>query len=285
MFKVKQKKNEQRQYLFMLYFLYIFLFTSKLFADYRIPVTPTDPTVSHFEIKRGDGDPHYTGDLSYQIPLLTIPGTGNLNYDINLQYVMGNGVPASEAGSWVGLGWNLNMYQITCSPVSRHAPIGGSDYSGTYLEGANDMFYLKFPGGATPVYKFSNTWMPIKWSALKIKAIGWGTKSWSIDSTNCQFQDYSGFVVTDLDGTKYVFLENLKMTSRDSLKNRTFSAGGSGNYNQIYGIFNYVFKLSAILAPDYVDANGNLIPKDGGTAITVNGHLNVPFSGIVMILP
>lgn len=52
----------------------------------------------------------YTGDFSYNIPLLTVPGPGG-GYPINLAYSSG-ATNINEAGSWVGLGWNLNIGAI-----------------------------------------------------------------------------------------------------------------------------------------------------------------------------
>ena len=51
----------------------------------------------------------YTGDFTYNIPLMSVPGP-NGGYPINLFYNSGAGM--HEAGSWVGLGWNLNIGAI-----------------------------------------------------------------------------------------------------------------------------------------------------------------------------
>ncbi|MEO0778615.1 MAG: hypothetical protein AAF146_18760, partial [Bacteroidota bacterium] len=51
----------------------------------------------------------YTGDSTYNIPLLNIPGP-NGGYPINLFY--NSGIRPNDAGSWVGLGWNLNIGAI-----------------------------------------------------------------------------------------------------------------------------------------------------------------------------
>ncbi|MEL6637086.1 MAG: hypothetical protein AAFR05_10075 [Bacteroidota bacterium] len=52
----------------------------------------------------------YTGDFTYNIPLMSVPGP-NGGYPINLFYNSGAGM--HEAGSWVGLGWNLNIGSIS----------------------------------------------------------------------------------------------------------------------------------------------------------------------------
>lgn len=48
----------------------------------------------------------FTGDFSYNIPLMTVPGPDG-GYPINLAYSAASAGPGMEAG-WVGLGWNIN---------------------------------------------------------------------------------------------------------------------------------------------------------------------------------
>ncbi|MGZ3862794.1 MAG: hypothetical protein ACXVPN_10320 [Bacteroidia bacterium] len=47
----------------------------------------------------------YSGDFSYNLPLLSVPGP-NGGYPINLSYHSGIGM--EQEASWVGLGWNIN---------------------------------------------------------------------------------------------------------------------------------------------------------------------------------
>jgi YD repeat-containing protein len=221
-----------------------------------------DPTVAQFPIVRGAGDPDYTGDLNVTIPLMTVPGRGGLDFDVNLIYVHGNGVPASESASWVGLGWNLNMYQITCSPT--YDPNVYS--SGSLLSGDKDNYYLYYPGGTVPFREFADGWTPLNWSAIKIESFDYTNPSSSEEPD----QDYARFVVTDLDGTRYVFGHKLRMKSEKQLTNHCIPNSGilcvhwSGPpYGHPYF---YVFKLTAILGANYVDGGGDAyVPGDGGT--------------------
>ena len=48
----------------------------------------------------------FTGDFSYNIPLLDVGG-----YPVNLHYQ--SGITLSQEASWVGLGWNINPGAIT----------------------------------------------------------------------------------------------------------------------------------------------------------------------------
>lgn len=52
----------------------------------------------------------FTGDFSYNIHLLTVPGPDG-GYPINLTY--NAGITMDQEASWVGLGWNLNVGGIT----------------------------------------------------------------------------------------------------------------------------------------------------------------------------
>jgi hypothetical protein len=205
-----------------------------------------DPTVTLFPIVRSVGEPDYTGDLNINIPLLTIPGRGRQNFDIELQYVMGNGVPISESASWVGLGWNLNMYEITCEPVWKlQPPPPNGDriphhfykYSSEYL---SDFFYLNYHRGSISFWLKSvmtdgiRDGVPQKWSAIKIQAF-----------KEASSEEFKYFVVTGLSETKHVFANRLSKESRNSFWNHSNST------------YYYVFKLTAILSPDYVDGGGD----------------------------
>lgn len=67
-----------------------------------LPGGPDQPEVQTFTPVGTDGMVDlFTGDFSYNIPLLEIDG-----YPINLAYTAGVGM--DQEASWVGLGWNLN---------------------------------------------------------------------------------------------------------------------------------------------------------------------------------
>jgi hypothetical protein len=68
---------------------------------------PTQPEASSFTpIGVSDMVDPFTGDFSYNIPLMDIDG-----YPINIAY--NSGVSMDQEASWVGLGWNLNAGAIT----------------------------------------------------------------------------------------------------------------------------------------------------------------------------
>ena len=222
------------------------LFVQSIFVGPAFPanwVEASDPSVSNFKITRGDGDASYNGNLDFSLPIMTVPGRGGLNYDIILEYTAGGGVSGLDCNSWVGLGWNINPGQISCTPATSTAS--------AHL-GGDDMFFLSYPGGGGAIYKFGTTWLPIKWEANEIQVINTGNE---LDAN-----DKTGFVVTTKDGTRYVFRRCLRRLSEVGLTNHL----DVPEYNGITGRwYTYVIKLTAILGPNYKDSNGNLIPEDG----------------------
>lgn len=229
------------------------------------PIEQVDPNVSQFPIIRGSEDPGYTGDLNLNIPLLTVPGRGGLDFNIDLQYVSGNGVPASESSSWVGLGWNLSQYQITCNPTYG---IQGSytdrdstrriNYINRVMHDQPDIFYLSCPGISTQFQKFDDgNWYPLKWSATKIIADNYEESNISAIYRN--YKEYKRFIITDVNGTKYIFSLALRKNTSKRLINHTGTS-------YIPTAFYYVYKLTSILAANYVDGGGDpYSPEDGGT--------------------
>ncbi|HRE98487.1 MAG TPA: hypothetical protein PK637_17110, partial [Flavobacteriales bacterium] len=78
-------------------------------AAYALTGGPSQPEVEGFQaISVNDMVDPFTGDFSYNIPLLDIDG-----YPINLVYQ--SGVSMDAEASWVGLGWNLNAGSLTRS--------------------------------------------------------------------------------------------------------------------------------------------------------------------------
>jgi len=63
---------------------------------------PTQPEVSSFqEVGSSDLVDLFSGDFSYNIPLLDVDG-----YPVNIAY--NSGISMDQEASWVGLGWNIN---------------------------------------------------------------------------------------------------------------------------------------------------------------------------------
>ncbi|WP_205509785.1 hypothetical protein [Longitalea arenae] len=90
-------------------FLLLLIGTQTLLPATALALTsgPSQPEASSFK-QAGVSDmvDPFTGNLSYNIPLLDVDG-----YPLNLNYGAGSGM--DDEASWVGLGWSLNVGAIT----------------------------------------------------------------------------------------------------------------------------------------------------------------------------
>lgn len=92
--------------------LFIFLQTYSV-EVYALTSGPGQQEYASFEpVGTTDMVNLYSGDFTYNIPLLSIPGP-NGGYPINLAYHSGIGM--DQEASWVGLGWNVNVGAINRS--------------------------------------------------------------------------------------------------------------------------------------------------------------------------
>ncbi|PKP41293.1 MAG: hypothetical protein CVT95_12910, partial [Bacteroidetes bacterium HGW-Bacteroidetes-12] len=88
---------------------------------------PSQPEAASFEpINTNQMVDLFTGDFTYNIPLLNVPGP-NGGYPINLAYHAGIGM--EQESSWVGLGWNINP-----GAINRNLRGIPDDFSGDQIE-------------------------------------------------------------------------------------------------------------------------------------------------------
>ena len=88
---------------------------------------PSQPEAASFEpINTNQMVDLFTGDFTYNIPLLNVPGP-NGGYPINLAYHAGIGM--EQEASWVGLGWNINP-----GAINRNLRGVPDDFSGDKIE-------------------------------------------------------------------------------------------------------------------------------------------------------
>jgi hypothetical protein len=88
------------------------LFNTVLFptVSYAVTSGPSQPEISSFaSIDTSNMVDLFSGDFSYNIPLLELPGP-NGGYPFNLAY--NSGISPEQEASWVGLGWNLTPGSI-----------------------------------------------------------------------------------------------------------------------------------------------------------------------------
>ena len=85
----------------------IFLQVTQPMAVYALTEGPSQPEFNSFTpISTSDMVDLSSGDFNYNIPIMDVGG-----YPINLAY--NSGVTMDQEASWVGLGWDLNVGQIT----------------------------------------------------------------------------------------------------------------------------------------------------------------------------
>lgn len=111
-------------------------------VSYALTSGPGQPEFQGFtEVDISQSVDPFTGDFSYQIPLLVVPGP-NGGYPLNLTY--SSGVGMEEEASWVGLGWSLTPGAINRSV--RGIPddfIGPTDNDKTNYDYIKQTKYLK----------------------------------------------------------------------------------------------------------------------------------------------
>jgi hypothetical protein len=98
---------------FFLKFVSVFLIvqiTLNLFlpiASYALTSGPSQPEFSSFEpVATTNMVNEFTGDFTYNLPLIEVPGPHGSGYPLSLSYH--SGVTPEEEASWVGYGWTLN---------------------------------------------------------------------------------------------------------------------------------------------------------------------------------
>jgi len=77
---------------------------------------PTSPEFTSFEpVATTDMVNDFTGDFTYNIPVLNVPGPDGAGYSMSLAYHSGSS--SEEEASWVGFGWTLNPGAINRNKV------------------------------------------------------------------------------------------------------------------------------------------------------------------------
>lgn len=171
------------------------------------------------------------GDLSFSIPILSVPGTNGLDFQISFSYKAG--ILYNQTASWVGLGWNFNPGSIT-RDVIGNVKIGTTPYTVDYAMDPStykympDKFFLTLPGKGTSrmfytmdgfnsyesdSYKHPYNgafnladYQPYK---VDITADSLGQYPWPTDDLGTAKEPDQGdiikFVITTDDGFKYIF--------------------------------------------------------------------------------
>jgi hypothetical protein len=124
------------------------LLALELITDYFIPnqakaltTGPSQPEVQNFQpVGTSDMVNVFTGDFSYNIPLLDVDG-----YPINISYA--SGVTTDQEASWVGLGWNINPGTVNRSMRGLPDDFDGEKITKTFNMKPNRTFGVSFGAG------------------------------------------------------------------------------------------------------------------------------------------
>lgn len=95
--------------LFLVSILFQISFPTIAFALTGGPSQPEFSTFSSVETTNMVNE--FTGDFSYNIPVISIPGVNGSGYAMSLNYTAGGS--SEQEASWVGYGWNLNAGAVT----------------------------------------------------------------------------------------------------------------------------------------------------------------------------
>ncbi len=106
-----------------------------MIAEIIVPTTakaltggPVQPDISHFESVSSSGMVNnFTGDFSYNLPVINIPGAHGGGYAMSLAY--NSGVKPEQEASWVGYGWTLNPGAILRGTRGYPDDYYGEDYN------------------------------------------------------------------------------------------------------------------------------------------------------------
>ncbi len=243
-------------------FLLLFLHSSHA-SDYNINNMVNNPLNNQIN-RIGKGSVGYTGDMSFEIPLMTVPGRGGLDFNLIASYKAG--IRADQEASIIGLGWHLETGEIIRNIRLYHDLLFGLR-TGTELGDIPDAFSMSTPFGsmrfsnfqADTGSTFSQWFKPFSdplfysdnWAPWKIEIF-----HHKYDPNNSNNYSYvvDGFRIVDEDGTQYIFRKPLY---RESI-------AATPVYNDIQDVEfgNYKWMLTAALSYDYVDDVGSADPYD-----------------------
>ena len=116
-------------------YLIINFFAEWLFpvAAYALTSGPAQPEFSSFEpVATTSMVNDFTGDFTYNLPVINVPGPNGSGYAASLSYH--SGVSSEEEASWVGYGWTLNP-----GAINRGKQGFPDDYNGDSLYHTNQV--------------------------------------------------------------------------------------------------------------------------------------------------
>jgi len=205
----------------------------------------------------------YRGDLSLNVPLMTVEGRNGFGFPVIAYYR--SGIKVKEPASLIGLGWNLEIGSVTRVPVNVYDFHPGTWDCQSYKDSADplpDKFVVTTP---TSSINFSNITSSSSGGAasdqihLNPKFVstpienGEDLEGTPVSLGHHAF-DYSKFSYYLPDGTRYVYELGLKSNGVDIFWN-----GDEEKFACPEEPRNVKWLLTAILSPDYEDGSS---PQD-----------------------
>lgn len=210
------------------------------------------------------------GDLTLSIPVMTVPGRGGLDYQI--QFTYRSGIRVGQRASWIGLGWEFDPGSITREPmglVDGAGVVHATDWAtGTAPVWQPDAYFVTTPAGSSMMTRFIAGITPPRTDVDGFYLHEW--RPWKVDFTTANpvtvtdvagnpttssvaynnaittKPDYTGFTVTADDGSRYIFAHPTLSTFR------TFSGNLTEQDDLQVEYFVSTWRLRAILGPDYL---------------------------------
>lgn len=214
----------------------------------------------------------YSGDFTYNIPLLAVPGP-NGGYPINISYHSGVGM--EQEASWVGLGWNLNV-----GAINRQLRGLPDDFNGDPI---------------THTSKMRDNWTAmLDLNPRKAEEFGFPPSSSSHTFANWQlyFNSYKGFgfrgcagyhtygitkvgANVTFDSQNGIGIEpDLSISSHYLIQKNKLDLGLSLNSRQGIQSFSFGINLGAL------SANGDDYGEDNKGGLGIGGNSSLTFSTI-----
>jgi hypothetical protein len=307
------QRSRQYHRIISVFLLLVFL-NSVFFPTVSFALTsgPSQPEFSSFEpVSSSNMVDEFTGDFTYNLPVLEIPGPQGSSYPISLSYH--SGVTPQEEASWVGYGWTLNAGAINRD--TRGLP---DDYNGK-----NVSFYNKMPKNWTATVGGGASFGEVFGKDLKVSANG------SIRYNNYRGFGYNagtgiilgrgivsmGYNVSDGTGSfslnvnPYAILnytkvstENLRIANKQRYIDKPGNKGNAGfsklgsSINLIgsnYGVFSYTHAAKPSIVHSYsgksfnvsVGITGNPAPVPIGISTNVFGSYSYQINDPLVTTP
>lgn len=129
MFKNYLPHNLVKRVLVSTFLLVLFFTNSNLNAQEGMTLGGVTADNSATLLGESSNDVPFTGDLNYNIPIISLPGLKGYDYTLTIQY--SSSIMDKQKATWVGMGWTLKTGDITRTvrkrPDEQHVTMFGSN--------------------------------------------------------------------------------------------------------------------------------------------------------------